>query len=366
MTLFDNRLWLVNAEDPNQLWVSKQVIENTPVEMSNQFTIYVAPNTGTTGSTGPITALAPMDDKLIIFKKNGAIYYINGVGPNNLGTTSVGSSLGNYSQPIFITSVVGCANQASIVLTSDGLMFQSDKGIWLLNRSLGTSYVGAPVEAYNSSIVNSANVIPGTNYVLFTLNTYQMLMYDYYYQQWGTFEGTTAISSCIYQGLHTLLDSYGNILQETPGKYLDGANPVLMNFLTGWINLASLQGYERFYEFYLLARYVSPHSLLVQVSYDYNESVLNSKLITPKNFSPSVPGPFGVPTPFGSPADVEQWRIHAKVQLCQSFRLGIQEVFNPAYATIPGAGFTMSGLNALVGVKKSTRPIKAATTAGVS
>ena len=364
VTLFDTRLWEVDAEDPNLLWVSKQVIEQTPVEMSADFTIYIAPNIGTTGSTGGVTALAPMDDKLIIFKRN-AIYYINGVGPNNLGTTAVGCSLGNYSQPIFITSVVGCTNQSSIVLTQDGLMFQSDKGIWLLGRNLQTSYIGAPVEVFNSQTVNSANVIPSTNYVVMTLNSNTSLMYDYYYQQWGTFVGPYPISSCIYQDLHTMVDKYGNILQETPGLYLDGPDPVLMSFTTSWINLATLQGYERFYEFYLLARYLSPHSLLCAVAYDYNSSILDSTLIIPANYSYTAPGPYGVPTPFGAPGDKEQWRIHAVQQLCESFQLTVTEVFNPAYGTIPGAGFTMSGITCEVGVKSGKRPIPGATSAGV-
>ena len=365
MTLFDTRLWLVDAEDPNTLWGSKQVIESTPVEMSDLFTIYVAPNTGTLSSTGPMTALAPMDDKLIIFKEN-AIFYINGVGPNNLGTTASGSPLGSYSQPIFITSVVGCTNQASIVLTQDGLMFQSDKGIWLLGRGLNTQYIGSPVEAFNSSTVNSANVIPDTNYVLFTLNTGQMLMYDYYYQQWGTFVGASAISSCIYQGLHTILSPFGNIQQATPNAYLDDLNPVLMSFTTSWLNLASLQGYERFYEFYILAKYLSPHSLLCQVAYDYEPSISSQTLITPQNFSGSLPSPFGAPVPFGGPGNKEQWRIHAKQQLSESFQLTITEVFNPLLGSVAGAGFTMSGLNVTVGIKKATRPIRGSTAAGLS
>lgn len=365
ITLFDTRLWLVDSEDKNTLWVSKQVIANTPVETSSLFTIYIAPNTGTVSSTGPISAIFPMDDKIIIFKQN-AIYYINGVGPNNLGTTATGSPLGNYSQPIFITSVVGCNNKKSIVLTQDGLMFQSDKGIWLLNRSLQTSYIGAPVEDFNSSIVNSANVIPETNYVLFTLNTGEMLMYDYYYGQWGTFNGASAISSCIYQGLHTLIDKFGFILQQTPNEYLDNSNPVLMSLTTSWLNIASLQGYERFYDFYILAKYLSPHSLLCQVAYNYNPSVLNQKLITPQNFSSSVPSPFGVPVPFGSPGNKEQWRIHAKQQLCESFQLTITEVFDPEFNVVAGAGFTMSGITCEVGIKKSTRPIPGRTAAGLS
>lgn len=143
LALFDTRLWLVDAEDPNLLWFSKQVIEATPVEMSDLFTMFVPPTTGAQGSTGPITAIEPMDDKLIIFKQN-AIYYINGSGPDNTGANN------QYSQPIFVTSTVGCPNQNSIVFMPQGLMFESDKGIWLLDRSLGTSYIGADVEEFNA------------------------------------------------------------------------------------------------------------------------------------------------------------------------------------------------------------------------
>ena len=364
MTIFDTRLCQVDAEDPNQLWISKTVVEGTPVEMSSNFTIYIAPNTGTVGSTGGMTALYPLSDKLILFKKE-AIFYINGTGPDNLGTTSIGCPLGNYSPPTFITATVGCMNQKSIVLTPAGLMFQSDKGIWLLGTDLSTSYIGAPVEAYNSFIVTSANVIPGTNFVLFTLNTNIMLMYDYYYGQWGTWTGPgTVISSCIYNGLHTILTNEEQILQQTPGQYLDGTSPVLMQFTSSWINLASLQGYQRFYEMYILGTYLSPHQLLAQIAYDYNYSIYHSSTINPKNFSPSIPSPFGIPTPFGSPFQLEQWRIHAKKQLCQSFQINLQEVFDPSFGTIAGPGFTLSGFNCYVDILRATRPIAGANAVG--
>lgn len=364
-TLFDTRFWLVDNEDPNTLWVSKQVVEGTPVEMSSLFKIYVAPNTGTVSSTGPITAIFPMDDKLIIFR-DSSISYINGVGPNNIGTTAVGCSLGNYSQPIFITGVVGCTNQNSIVLTADGLMFQSDKGIWKLARNLQTSYIGAAVEAYNSSTVNSAAVIPETNYVLFTLSTGEMLMYDYYYGQWGTFTGAPAISSTIYNGQHTLLTPFGEILQETPGVYLDNSKPVLLGLTTSWLNLAALQGYERLYEIYILAKYLSPHFMQVSVAYDYNPSILHQKLISPYNFSSAVPSGYGVPVPFGAPGNKEQWNVAAKKQLCESFQITIEEIFNPAFGTVAGAGFTISGLTCALGIKKAFVPIRGANSAGMS
>ena len=118
--------------------------------MSDLFTFFVPPTTATQQSTGPIKSLCPMDDKLIIGKDN-ALLYINGNGPDNTGANN------QYSDPIFITSGVGCSNQNSIVLIPNGLMFQSNKGIWLLGRDLGTQYIGKDVESLvNMNVVLSA------------------------------------------------------------------------------------------------------------------------------------------------------------------------------------------------------------------
>lgn len=357
-TLFDDRLWLIDAEDQNLLWFSKQVIEGTPVEMSDLFTIFVAPSTGAQGSTGNLRCLFPMDDKIILWKKD-ASYYINGTGPDNTGANS------QYSQPIFINSTVGCSNQNSIVFMPSGLMFQSDKGIWLLGRDLSTTYIGAPVEEFNQYTVTSAQNIPGANQVRFTLSNGVTLMYDYFYQQWGTFVGVPAVSSTLYQGLHTYISPTGQVAQETPGKYLDNAEPVLLSFTTSWINTAGLQGFQRAYFFYLLGTYLSPHKLYVQVAYDYNSSPSQSTVISPNNFSASLPSPFGVPpAPFGSEGNIESWRIFFTKQRCTSFQLTISEIYDPTFGVPAGQGLTMSGLNLIVAVKKGWQTQSAATSIG--
>lgn len=358
-SLFDDRLWLVDAEDPNLLWFSKQVIEGTGVEFSDLLTFYVAPTQGAQGSTGPTTALCPMDVELVIFKKD-AIYYINGTGPDNTGANN------QYSQPVFITSTVGCDNPNSIVFTDNGLMFQSDKGIWLLGRNLQTQYIGASVERLViGNVVTSALVVPGTTQVRFTMDTGITLMYDYFYNQWGSFSNTPAISSTLYQGLHTYLNKFSQIVQETPDQYLDITMPVLMSFTTSWLNLASLQGFERFYYFYFVGRYLSPHKIQVLLAYNYNDSFVQSTVITPNNFSSSVPSPYGdQPAPFGSPSDFEQWKIAAQFQKCQSFQITVNEIYDPSFGVAPGAGLTLSGLNILTMVKRGSRPIPAKNTAG--
>jgi hypothetical protein len=352
LTLFDDRLWGIDAEDPNLLWYSKQVIEATPVEMSDLLTRYIAPTISAQGSTGNLRCIAPMDDKLIMFKAN-AMYYMNGTGPDNTGANS------QYSEPIFITSVVGSTNQQSIVFMPQGLMFQSDKGIWLLGRGMDVSFIGAPVESYTrTAIVLSADSIPGTTQVRFILDSGITLMYDYFYGQWGTFAGVPAISSTLYQGLHTFLNSNGDVFQETPGLYLDGSNPVVMNFKSSWINLAGLQGYQRSFFFYMLGQYITPHFLQCGISYDYNPAITQSTLITPNNYSLPYGGdsPYGQGNPYGGPGDVEQWRVFLANQRCQAIQLTIQEVYDPSLGVPAGEGLRMSGINLLI---STIRPFRA-------
>ena len=362
-TLWDTRLWIVDAEDRNVLWFSKQVIEATPVEMSDLLTVYIPPSISTQGDTGPMKAIAPMDDKLIIGKEN-ALLYINGTGPDNTGANN------QYSPATLITSTVGCTNQRSIVLMPQGLMFQSDKGIWLLGRDLSTNYIGAQVEdlTLGAKVLSAVNV-PETNQVRFTLDTGITLMYDYYFQQWGSFKGIPSLSSAIYGGLHTFIDKYGAAYQESPGSYLDGSNPVLIQFQTGPLRIGELQHYQRAYFFYLLGQYVSPHKLQVSLRYDYQDWPEQAILITPDNYStPYGSGgsqsPYGEGDPYGGPTNLELWRVFLERQRCMAFSIEVQEIFDASLGVTAGAGLTISGLNVVMGFKKAFRPQSAAKSAG--
>lgn len=357
--LFKNRLFLIDAENPNLLWYSKVVIQNTPVEMSDLFTVYVAPTTGAQGSTGDTTAISAMDDKLIIFKRNAA-YYITGTGPDNTGANN------DFTDPVFIASSVGCAVPNSIVLTPNGLMFQSDKGIWLLGRDLSTSYIGAPVEAYNDFEVKSAEVIPGTNQVRFILSNNITLMYDYFVGEWGVFDNYSAVSATLYEGLHTYLSSSGIVYRETPGKYLDGSKPVLMSFTTSWINVAGLQGYERFYFMYILGTYFTPFNLNVTIAYDYNPSFSQQTQIRPDNYTPNYGGEsvWGGAGPWGGPGNVFEARVFPQQQKCESFQLSVTETYDPSFGQPAGQGLAISGLNLIVGLKKGYRVQKASRSFG--
>lgn len=346
LATFKNRLFGISAEDRNVIYFTKPVVQQTPVEFSDLFSIYAAPTVSSQGFESGCTALVAMDDKLIIFKYN-SIYYVTGDGPDLTGNN------GAFSDPTFISSAVGCIEPSSIVTIPTGIMFQSNKGIWLLGRDLSTKYIGADVESSNNTVINSSVQPPATNEARFVADSGQWLVYNYYYDQWGYFTGNAAISSTMYEGLHTLLMPNGEVRQQQPGLYLDGTRPTLITFTTAWIKLAGLQGFQRAQQAFLLSNYLTPHKLNVSIAYDFLPSAQQNLIISPTNYV----GPFGSEalfgsvSPFGGPSSVEQWRLFLTKQKCQSLQLTISEVFDASYNTAAGAGLSFSGLSFLIGVK---------------
>jgi hypothetical protein len=363
--LFKSRLLLINAEDKNVTTYSKEVLQSTSVDMSDFLTIYTSPTVGSQGSTGDTHVISSMDDKILFFKAN-AIYYTVGDGLNDLGNGDA------FARPTLVTSVAGSENVNSVVSTPQGVMFQSNKGIWIIDRSLQTSYIGAPVEDYNGLTVTSALSIPGTNQIRFTLSSGEAVVYDYYYGRWGTFSNIGAISSVVYGNTQAVLTSLGVVRHETVNYYLDGNSPVLMGFTTAWMNLAGLQGFQRAKQVYLLGTWLSSHKLLVNISYDYENSPTQSLTLLPTNYA----GTWGSGTEeaqsefwgqqayWGGEGDREQYRIFLNRQKTQAFQLAVDEVYNPDQDMAAGAGLTFSGLNMVVGLKKGYVPLPASKSFG--
>jgi hypothetical protein len=360
ITIYDNRLWTVSSENPDIIYYSKLVIPGEPVEMTDFQSLYIAPTQSAQGTTGSVTALAPLDDKLIIFKED-AIYYLNGTGPDATGANS------QYSEPIFVTSTVGCKYPKSIVFIPNGLMFQSDKGIWLLGRDLSTNYIGAQVEDFttDAETITALN-IPNTNQVRFIMTSGITLMYDYFFQQWGSFTGIGSLAATLYNQLHTYFDQYGRLFTEKPGSYVDGQNPVEMRFKTNWFAMSGILGFQRAYFLFMLGQYLSPHKLFINVSYDFNPNATQQLIVTPDNFASVFGGNpvFGSGYVFGGPSQVEKWRLMLQQQKCDSIQFEFIEQYDPSYGVQPGAGLTMSGLNFVVGVKSGYPTISRFNTAG--
>jgi hypothetical protein len=329
---YNNREIIVPNENPFSFWYSKQVIPGTPVQFSDEF----INNVDSRG--GGITAIGVMDDKLIMFKQS-IIFYLVAQGPGTNGANN------DFTSGTQVVTPVGCVNQKSIVSMPGGLMFQASggNGIWLLSRDLGTQYIGADVEAYNSYTVTSTQLVPTATEVRFSLSNGTILVYDYFVGKWSVDLNLSAADSCNFQNLFGYLNSNGTFYQETPGTYTDNGAFIPLGLTTSWLSFAELQGYQRVKEFLVLGQYYTPHTLQVQFAYNFNPAVIQTDSIPVS----SNPNPY-------------QFRLFHSVQKAQAVQITLTEQQSGTY----GQGLSISGFNFIVGKKKGHFKMPAAASYG--
>ena len=368
-----NRIFYTDSENGNIVRFSQRLAEGFAVEFAPELKHDVDP------LGGDITALAVMDDVVFVFKAS-AIYAFNGDGPYENGGSTSGGLVAGFSSSQLITSDVGCTEPASMVLTPNGLMFQSAKGIWLLDRSRQVSYVGAAVEAYNAQIVTSADVLPGRSQVVFLTASGSALLYDYLFGQWSTFTNHEGLDAIVVDDTYHYLRNDSRVFRETIGQHADDGARITLRFETAWLHLVEhLQGFQRFWKLLLLGTWSSPHQLGISHRLNYDEAWSEpywldatgeddpAGWITGDSANPvgedpitgSVygdgdygDGPYG-----GTGPDVYQWRygIHENGQSVQ-FRF---EDFEKS--GLAGASFELTEMTIVGGVKKpDIRPFSGA------
>lgn len=329
MVDFKNRLFIIPSEEPYSLWYSKQVIPNFPVEFAQEFVMNLE------ARGGPATALAPLDDKLIIFKQN-AIFYIVGDGPAPSGANN------DFSYPQIVPTDSGCIEPDSVVGFPGGVCYKGSKGIYLMDRSLAVSYIGAPVEAYNQYKITSATLDYNLQIIRYTLSNGISLIYDYYVQKWSIFTNISAVDSVVCNGVYYYLGANGIVQQETPGVYSDNGSVISIGLLTGWLSFAKIQAFERVRKLLLLGVNNTASSLTVTFAYDFNPTVFQSTTIT-------------------NAAVVDPWQylVQLQRQKCETLQIGFTVT-----PTAVGKGLSLSGLLLEVGVKRGPNKMAAGVRTG--
>lgn len=343
---FNDRVFLAGLEDENRLQFSKLRFEGTPVEFNDTLTIQM-------NDVGDrITALKAMDNKLIIFKET-AIYYISGDGPNNLGQQDT------FIKPELISSDIGCTEINSTVLTPLGMMFKSEKGIYLLQRNLGLTYIGAKVEEFNDLTISSGIVIPQENEVRFTTTDGNTLIYDYYVNQWISYSNHRALSAVKVDFDYFYLRDSSTLYKQNQTKYTDNGSPVNLTLESDWISFAGVQGFQRVYRMLLLGEFKSPHKLRIRVAYDFNEAFTQEVVINTADFTSNSrygdDSPYGTGSPYGGNGNVHQLRVDFKRQKCQAIKLRIEEIQDDVENI--GEGLELSNLMLEVGQKQGINKI---------
>jgi hypothetical protein len=214
---------------------------------------------------GDVVAGASRDNREIVWTE-GAIFTFAGDGPDNAGSIDVTG----FSAVQTIPSDVGCTDPASVVLTPDGHMFKSGKGIYRLSNDATVEYVGAAVEAFNAQTVRRATTLPNRTQVVFLTDSGSTLLFDYLFNQWSTFTNHEGLDAAVVDGQYYYLRADGRVFRETVGEYSDAGQRIRLRFETAWIHLAEhLQGFQSFSNIHLLGTWISAHQLGVQYQTDY-------------------------------------------------------------------------------------------------
>lgn len=350
ITSYKSRVFLL-LSDGYTLQYSKETGIGEPVRFNAAFKIPLD------DEGGKATALAVMDDHLLIFKER-SIFALTGEGPNVAGQQS------DYRTPYLVTADAGCIDPNSIVKGPEGILFKSLKGIYMIKRNFGLQYIGDSVEKYNNESIRSSTLLSSSNEIRLITSTGKALVYNYYCNRWSTFTNILGLDSIEFNGGYYYVRANGLVYKETPGLFQDNGQFIKMRIKSAWIQIAGVQGFERFYQLLLLGTYFSSHKLLVKFGYDFNPYYKQESLIdVPSVISPSNYGdvsPYGSESVYGGEFPLYQWLIYPKIQKCESFQYEIEDVRTDN----DGESFRLSHIQALIGVKEGSQKLNHRRTSG--
>jgi hypothetical protein len=325
------RVWIVSAEDSTQLWYSKEYKPGAGIGFNPALTMRV-----TGDGYGGITALAAMDGRLIVFKSQ-AIYVVSGDGPNDLGQ-------GTFNPPQAISLSVGTMLPGSVVSMPDGIMFQGAAGIYLLDRGLGLSYLGKPVEQYTlAENVVDASLVQGINQARFVMASGRCLVWDYDLKTWSTYklriDGSTIVACANIPSGWCYALANGTVYQETPGVYSDvngTSTAIVPRVGFPHLNLAGLSGYQRIYKVEVVFDPIGDHTIALDCEFDYSGAVTG----TPRTKAVAA----------GAASSIVEYNPpegHAK-------STAIRPVLTTSVQAAGSGAFRFTGLAVTVGVKRGS------------
>jgi hypothetical protein len=261
---WQNRLFGVDPEQGLLRW-SEEIL---PIGTQLAWPEFLDTNVFRLGAIGDVTALVPLDSMLVIFTRDGT-YAISG----DPGAGGSGSDMSLQH----IAKDIGCLDARTVAAYSEGIFFQSSKGIHRLTRGQGIDYPGAPIEdlVRAAGICRSAVHLENRHQIRYTLQAApgtgplvvrpRIATYDYRVGQWSvrTIPPLAAASTanrlnemqhaCSWRGrqgevLHVVLQQGGLAIERasTDTVYADvGASttdPICMDVTTEWIHPAGIVG----------------------------------------------------------------------------------------------------------------------------
>lgn len=326
------------APDARTMWLSKNITEDPLVApgFNEELTLTFDVDKN---------ALAPLDNNIVAFG-TGSIHVVYGDGPDSDGNQ-------NTWQIQRIHTDVGCSAPRSVICTPDGILFQSTRGVELVNRKLVVEWVGRPAMATLATypVITSAVLVPEQHHVRFTCNNTAgslgiILVYDYLYKEWFTWQLTdtsdTGASSMPFadalyiNGVYTLVTANGQVYQEDTTTNLDGGSTwVIRDVQLAWVSPGGKVTWQRCKAWQVEGTVIGNHQLELSVGHDYSGS-----WDTVTTFADGTEG-----TAIGG---LQRVKKECKFQKVQATRVRLRDLAPGSTAVGIGAGPIWEGLGLLI------------------
>jgi len=250
-----NRLWTFEHGNLDTLWFTKETKEGLIPQFSDLLTVNVG------RQFGPLVAVAALDDKVVVLKQQ-AVIVIVGDGPSE-------NLIGGWSSPAVISQGIGCISPRSVVETPQGVFFQSQEGIYLVDKGMGVSFVGRPLYGVQGTIISSA-YDPVKNAVFFLSSTKLWVLYITT-NSWYEWTVTNPIDIVYEAGILYLITTT-KVLRQTAGIWQDDGSNYQQQIRLGQFQFAGLQGYQRIYRALVTGRSLGDEAGTVTVRNYFNGS----------------------------------------------------------------------------------------------
>lgn len=254
--LHQGRIVVGGLEQPHEAWYTKLPVPQSGPGFSDALTLELDP------LAGPITALASLDDALVLFKETQA-YVVPGQGPDDTGSAN------GYGSPQLVSVDVGCLPGAAkaVLRLPDGLMFPAQKGLRMLAHGFQVSPVGADVDPLAVGIL--AGVLDGkASQARFYLADGSVLVWDYLWKQWSVLTGHQALDAVLWRSQATHLQADGSAC-VSDGSPTHNGTAIALKLETSWLSFAGVQGFERIWKMLVLGTFLAPSTLAVELAYDF-------------------------------------------------------------------------------------------------
>jgi hypothetical protein len=347
-----NRAWLASAEDDRAVWFSKRFVagEAPGFNVIQQIRLDDSPD--------GVTALASLDDKLVIFTRS-RVYYVIGDGPADTGQN------GSFSDPILVTSSVGCIDARSVVTFEGGVAFQGRGGIYLLTRALELVFIGAAVQETVGSSTEICSVahdadrswlvwlcareVPSPLEVGVTIDVTTFVVFDYHRKVWFTWTVDSDIAQkgqAFWQGQHVWSNGLAVALESESG-FDPGDTWITSTLESPWIKLNGIAGFQRVKHVVITAQRSTPHHITLDLFNDYRDVAAQTQTFDVTSGGPTL----GLP--------VERLDCHVKYQKASAIKIQLSDAPPDIGVSTGATGCSIAGLALLAGVKEGTGKLPA-------